>query len=158
MTAHVDRAQIRQLILNLLLNALDALPAGGRIEVELAPKVPAPLVETTVELAENEPAPYAQNAFSEHDAMRLLYEPPRAAARPAAPWWAVCIADSGPGIPAEMLATIFEPFVTTKETGTGLGLSICRRIAAAHGGQLVAANGPAGGAAFTLLLPYESRG
>jgi signal transduction histidine kinase len=154
--AQVDRAQIRQLILNLLLNALDALPTGGRIEVVLEPQATPPVIRAPEPSPESNEDAYSQSTFSEHDAMRLLYEPPRPTAKPAVRWWAVRIADSGSGIPTEMLATIFEPFVTTKETGTGLGLSICRRVATAHGGQLLAANRPTGGAEFTLLLPYDS--
>jgi signal transduction histidine kinase len=43
--------------------------------------------------------------------------------------------------------------MSTKETGLGLGLAICRRIVDAHGGRITAANGPAGGAVFTVRLP-----
>ena len=69
------------------------------------------------------------------------------------------VADSGPGLPRDVLPRIFEPFFTTKQTGTGLGLSIVSRIAEAHGGTVAAANGPSGGAIFTLKFPlYESLG
>ena len=63
------------------------------------------------------------------------------------------VADSGPGLPDDVLPRIFEPFFTTKQGGTGLGLAIVSRIAEAHGGSVTARNAPGGGAAFTLRLP-----
>jgi two-component system sensor histidine kinase HydH len=50
----------------------------------------------------------------------------------------------------------FEPFYTTKRDGAGLGLAIALRVAQAHGGDLMAANCPEGGAAFTLRLPHRA--
>ncbi|OIQ73048.1 C4-dicarboxylate transport sensor protein DctB [mine drainage metagenome] len=64
-------------------------------------------------------------------------------------------ADNGPGIAPEHLSKVFDPFFTTKSVGqgTGLGLSISYGIVQQHGGQLSCANGPQGGAVFTLSLP-----
>ena len=69
------------------------------------------------------------------------------------------IRDTGTGIPAEALPRIFEPFYTTKEVGkgTGLGLAIAYGIVQEHGGQIVAANHPDGGALFTVELPVGSQ-
>lgn len=63
------------------------------------------------------------------------------------------VADSGPGIPPDLMARIFESFFTTKSEGMGLGLALSRSIAEAHGGTLVARNTPGGGACFHLILP-----
>lgn len=65
------------------------------------------------------------------------------------------ISDTGPGIAAEHLEQVFDPFFTTKDVGhgTGLGLPVSSRIVQEHGGQLEAANNPAGGAVFSLHLP-----
>jgi PAS domain S-box-containing protein len=67
----------------------------------------------------------------------------------------VSVRDTGPGIRADVLSRIFEPFYTTKEVGqgTGLGLAITYGIVQEHGGQIVAANHPGGGAIFTIELP-----
>jgi signal transduction histidine kinase len=67
----------------------------------------------------------------------------------------ICIGDSGPGIPPEVLGRIFDPFFTTKPVGegTGLGLSISYEIFTRHGGEIRAENRPEGGALFTLELP-----
>jgi PAS domain S-box-containing protein len=63
--------------------------------------------------------------------------------------------DDGPGILPEILASIFDPFYTTKRPGrgTGLGLSICKSIMKEHNGTIEAANAPGGGAVFTVTLP-----
>ena len=63
----------------------------------------------------------------------------------------VTVRDNGPGVPAELLPRIFEPFVTTKSDGIGLGLAIARSIVEAHRGRITASN--AGGARFVIQLP-----
>ncbi len=69
---------------------------------------------------------------------------------------ALVVADSGSGIPPEILPRIFDPFFTTKaSSGTGLGLTCCRRIIEQHNGSIVAENLPSGGAKFSLLIPYN---
>jgi signal transduction histidine kinase len=103
-----DREMLRRAVLNLVLNAVDAMQAGGALTIAAA---------DTPQGAELE------------------------------------IADSGPGLPADVLPRVFEPFFTTKNDGTGLGLAIVSRIIEAHGGSITAANGPEGGAVFTLRIP-----
>lgn len=112
-----DPNQLRQVFYNLLFNALESQPQGGRVEVALA--VPAP-------------------PGTGPDAVEIT------------------VRDRGPGLPLDLGDRIFEPFVSTKESGTGLGLSICRRIVDSHGGSLTAANGPDGGAAFSIRLPLHA--
>ena len=67
----------------------------------------------------------------------------------------VTIADTGPGIPADLLGRVFDPFFTTKPVGegTGLGLSISYEIVKRHGGEIAATSPPGGGAVFTVRLP-----
>ena len=107
----VDGEQIHQVLVNLMLNALDAMPHGGDLRVEVKP---------------------------------AAGDPPRVVVR---------IRDSGPGIAPPILARLFEPFVSGKETGLGLGLSICRRLLEANGGSIQGENAPDGGALFTFTLP-----
>ncbi len=109
-----DPVRVRQALLNLLLNAREAMPRGGRIGVRLRG-----------------------------------WDGARGEARGAE----IEIADTGPGFSAEGLARAGEPFWSTKRLGTGLGLANVRRIAAEHGGEVVCANGPAGGAVVTVRLP-----
>jgi len=108
-----DRVQLQQVVLNLLLNALDAL-------AELPPNAERRIsIETT-------------------RALRTAL---------------VTVGDTGPGIPRERQAAIFEPFVTTKRTGLGMGLAISRIIAAAHGGTIHVESEPGAGAAFVVTVP-----
>ncbi|MGH6627974.1 MAG: sensor histidine kinase, partial [Burkholderiaceae bacterium] len=63
------------------------------------------------------------------------------------------VSDSGPGIPAELLPRIFEPFFSTRSDGLGLGLSLCETLATSMGGTLSAAPQAPRGAQFRLALP-----
>lgn len=66
----------------------------------------------------------------------------------------IAVADSGPGVPQELRARVFEPFFTTRERGTGLGLAVARHIMQAHGGDIAVQDNPnGGGARFVLSLP-----
>ena len=66
------------------------------------------------------------------------------------------VQDSGTGIAADELESIFDPFITSKPEGLGMGLSICRSIIERHGGKISAANNPDRGATFSITLPIAS--
>lgn len=123
-----DKEQLRQVIINLLLNAMDAMPTGGELSLSL---------QSPPEWAEGE---LPNRILATTESVRQ-------------PAWALTIADTGQGIPPQILDHVFEPFVTNKPTGTGLGLSICQRIIEAHGGAIRAANRAARGAVFSIRLP-----
>lgn len=110
----VDRDQMKQVILNLLINALEAQQASkdprGRIIIE--------------------------GVLSEG-------------------WVGFDIIDQGPGISAEVIANMFNPFYTTKEKGTGLGLSIVHQILQQHQGRVTLTNEAAGGVRAEVLLPIS---
>jgi two-component system sensor histidine kinase PilS (NtrC family) len=75
------------------------------------------------------------------------------AERAGTPGVAVAVADTGHGIPPEVLPEIFEPFRTTKPHGTGLGLAVVYQLITAHGGTIDVAPRPGGGTVFTVFLP-----
>ncbi len=65
---------------------------------------------------------------------------------------AMSVSDSGPGIPAEEMSKVFDPFYSTRDAGTGLGLTIVHRIVDEHGGHIEVESGPEG-ATFTVVIP-----
>jgi two-component system, LuxR family, sensor kinase FixL len=67
----------------------------------------------------------------------------------------VSVTDTGGGVPPEIAARLFQPFVTTKPEGMGIGLSVCRTIVEAHGGRLWLEPNPAGGSGFHFSLPTD---
>ena len=69
---------------------------------------------------------------------------------------ALAVSDTGPGIPSERLARVFEPFYSGKPQGSGLGLTIAERIVAAHGGRIEIDSEPGRGTRVTLLFPLEA--
>lgn len=159
-----DGTQLRQVILNLLLNAFDAVPPGGIVRIEARPE------DANGDANGSDDSWLRSGPASRPYGKRPDEEPPNSelgndfltdteltdsSEKFDQQWVSIRVIDNGPGLPAEMGERIFEPFVSTKETGTGLGLSICRRIVEAHGGRIDAADGPQGGAVFTVLLPAE---
>jgi two-component system, OmpR family, sensor kinase len=68
----------------------------------------------------------------------------------------LAVVDDGPGVPAELAATLFEPFVTSRPGGSGLGLAVARRVVERHGGTIALETPPnARGARFSIYLPME---
>jgi CheY-like chemotaxis protein len=124
-TVNVDRGQLGQIVMNLVLNARDAMPSGGRLRIRTAP--PGPW------------APEAGQGTGATGARRALLE----------------VTDTGVGMDEAVLARAFEPFFTTKPpgTGTGLGLSTARGVVARAGGSMTVRSQPGRGAAFRILLP-----
>lgn len=122
---NADATQLQQVLLNLALNARDAMPEGGTLRV-------------TVELgmAMNGPAA-GREATSAEDYVRLV------------------VSDTGTGIALEYLPRIFEPFFTTKPRGqgTGLGLAIVHSIIQDHDGHIRVDSQPGRGTTFVILLP-----
>ncbi len=128
--------------------------AGVQVQIRLPDALPpvvgqAVLVEQVMlNIALN-----ARDALAESppDRRRLRIE---AEPGPGAEELTLRMQDTGPGIPAEVMGRLFEPFYTTKPPGlgTGLGLSISRTIMRGLGGRIEASNGPAGGAEFTLVF------
>ncbi len=109
-----DRSQMVQVFLNLIRNAIDAMPGGGTLTVS-----------TSV------------------------------AGDAGARWWEARCADTGCGIPEEVMPRIFDPFYTTKpeDKGTGLGLAVSHGIVEGHGGRIWAESLPGEGATFIIRLP-----
>jgi two-component system sensor kinase FixL len=63
------------------------------------------------------------------------------------------VADTGPGLPEQVRARLFQPFITTKPDGMGVGLSVCRAIVEAHGGELHGGDAAGGGTVFRFTVP-----
>ncbi|HTL50994.1 MAG TPA: ATP-binding protein [Planctomycetota bacterium] len=110
---NVDPDQIKQVFLNLLVNAVDAMKNGGSIQIT------------------------AETVPGEGGTTDILFR----------------FQDSGPGIPEEVRAKIFEAFFTTKTEGTGLGLAISSRIMKNHGGSLTLDSESTPGATFLARIP-----
>jgi C4-dicarboxylate-specific signal transduction histidine kinase len=132
--------------------APERLPGLGEVVRELAPGLPQVrmgqrhLVQVVLNLLDN-----AMGAMQSTESRR----PPRIVlrAREDSGGVRLDIEDNGPGIPADVLPRLFEPFFTTRYNSKGLGLALCREHAVRAGGSLVAENLPGGGARFVLRLP-----
>jgi len=123
-----DPTQLHQVLLNLCVNARDAMPRGGGLRIS------------------------ARNRLIDGQ-----FEAMQPEARPG-PYVVLEVADTGEGMPPEVVARIFEPFFTTKEIGkgTGLGLSTANAIVKTHGGFMTVESEPGKGTTFQVNLPAES--
>ena len=124
----VDAGQIEQVLLNLVVNARDAMPGGGELVIETQ----------SVSLDQDFARQHSGIVPGKHALLTVT--------------------DSGHGIRAEELARIFEPFYTTKANGkgTGLGLAIVQSIVQENGGVIVAASEPEVGTSFNIYLPVAA--
>ena len=126
---YADPGQIEQAVMNLVVNARDAMPMGGTLRLETRTVVVEP------------------GATARHDD-----------AKPGT-YAAIVVSDDGIGMTSEVRARIFEPFFTTKgkEQGTGLGLATVYGIAKQSGGFVDCTSAPGQGTTFTLCLPATTR-
>jgi len=124
-----DKNQIQQVVLNLVINAWQAMPVGGRLSFEGGYNYGA------LEAA------HGQNEQHKSGYVEL------------------CIRDTGEGIAEENMEKIYDPFFTTKEIGqgTGLGLAIVRRIVENHGGRIEVESKKGEGTSFTVALPANNK-
>ncbi|WP_017480105.1 sensor histidine kinase [Pseudomonas sp. PAMC 26793] len=109
-TIYADAKQLKQACLNLILNAIDAMPEGGRLTLGI---------------------------------------------RSVSGNTVISIADTGEGIPSDMIERIFTPFVTTKASGTGLGLAKVFSIMESHDGSIECVSEKDAGATFSLYIPAQ---
>ncbi len=121
----VEPGQVEQTLMNLAVNARDAMPSGGTLEITI----------DTVDVDERNTANYP--------------------GMPAYRYARIAVKDSGIGMDAELQRQVFEPFFTTKDPskGTGLGLSIVYSIAKESGGTVTCSSEPGHGTTFEVLLP-----
>ncbi|WP_200949142.1 response regulator [Frateuria sp. Soil773] len=120
-----NHTELQQCLLNLCLNAIQAMPDGGRLRIGT----------TQCEL----PPDFFMPEEQPHAGRYLR----------------ITVADTGVGMSQETLRRLFEPFFTTKENGTGLGLLSCKRIVASHGGVMRVESTPGEGTCFHLYIPLE---
>jgi two-component system, cell cycle sensor histidine kinase and response regulator CckA len=121
--------QLHQVLLNLCVNARDAMAAGGTLRIT-----------------------FANQRLGVRDAQGVYAVPP-------GPYVHIAVSDTGPGIPPDLMARIWEPFFTTKgpEKGTGLGLSTVRGIVLSHHGCVNVETAAGKGTTFHILLPADER-
>jgi signal transduction histidine kinase len=151
-----DESQLSQVFINIILNAIDAMPNGGRLQIQTEGHVidysygdlfqnaypprrkSDPMESDYSSLRKSDPFPTLLTKFSKGD--RLVK---------------VRISDTGSGIKKEDLENIFDPFFTTKapDKGTGLGLSISLRIVESLGGEIRVESEEGRGTTFEIYFP-----
>lgn len=122
----IDPDQMQQVFLNLIVNSLQAMPAGGKLTISATQEEYAKTKDMTHDLA----------------ACDKLF--------------VISVQDTGNGIAPEDLDNIFQPFFTKKTRGTGLGLSISRRIVQEHGGEITVSSELGRGSRFVVYLPVKN--
>lgn len=151
--AMVDPTAVEQILVNLVLNALDAMEGDSTRRLRVALEVEDGALKALPPRRENDPpgVNYMHRRRVGRD-----FSPEGADPMFTADHVVVLkVADSGPGVADELRDRIFDPFYTTKDPGrgTGLGLSICARLVEGMGGKIHLEEAPEGGAEFVVRLP-----
>jgi signal transduction histidine kinase len=120
----MDPDQMQQVFLNLMINAVQAMPGGGKLKIT-----------SSISDREKEEDDFSASEMLPEDAVLIRFE------------------DTGKGIESEYLDSIFDPFFTKKSKGTGLGLAISRRIVQEHGGDIIVKSEIGKGSIFIIYLP-----
>jgi PAS domain S-box-containing protein len=129
----VDYNQMKQVVVNILVNALQALSEHGSIEISCGPSS-----------CYHRNASYGNKKSTDMNLGRQISLSSYA--------W-IKVADNGQGIPEDLLSKIFYPFFTTKEKGSGIGLAIAQKIVESHHGSMDVESEPGVGTTFTIKLP-----
>ncbi len=148
---YIDADLVHQVLLNVTLNALQAMPSGGTLRYEVRnvrrrrpPRGPGRRAEDRRRGARAEQGSGGERRGGER----------------GSPWietQQVRVSDTGVGIPRGVLAKLFDPFFTTKASGTGLGLSISQTIMQEHGGSIAVDSREGRGTTVLLNFPLEKR-
>jgi signal transduction histidine kinase len=128
----MDRALLRDVFVNLIVNAMEAIAESGRIVVSAE----------VIESADESSVPYRPGGGRGGDAYQH-----------ADRFAVVRVADTGPGISEEHRDRIFHPFVSTKQSGSGVGLAMARKVVGSHRGLIDVDRAAEGGAEFSVRLP-----
>jgi two-component system sensor histidine kinase PilS (NtrC family) len=129
LVVHADAAQLRQVLWNLVLNAAQAMPDGGRVRLSAG----------LLDEKESQEAQPGDRRAQEEEGKES--------------WVEIVVADDGIGIPADQMDRIFDPFFTTKPSGSGLGLATVHRIIEDHGGTVRLESQLGVGTTFRIRFP-----
>jgi len=143
-----DEHQMRQVLLNLILNAVDAMPQGGKI-----------IISTEKYYLSDKKDIYPSRRKEDHFSGEFTIRKRTKAGVDVEEWIKVSVADTGTGMEKEELGKIFDPFYTTKDPGkgTGLGLSISQTIIETFEGRIEVESDSGEGTVFSLLLPASKK-
>lgn len=142
-TVLANASQLTQVLLNVAINACDAMVGrGGTLSI------------STRDVAVGETPPFEKGLRDAEDGFQFATD----RLKPQKSYVRIAVADTGTGIPREVIGSIFEPFFTTKDKrrGSGLGLAIVQSIVTTYGGVIVVGSRPGQGTAFDIYLPAEA--
>jgi signal transduction histidine kinase len=126
---HGDAVHLEQVVLNLMMNAMDAMDAQGAVQSAMSSNTAKGATERILDVA--------TSRYDKYSA-------------------AITVTDTGPGIADAYRPKIFDSFFSTKKEGMGLGLAIARTIVHAHGGKIWQEGTSSGGAAFKFTIPLQA--
>jgi hypothetical protein len=153
-----DPYQLQQVLVNLMVNAVDALAETDSPQIEVSTRS-RPWEKRRRQPARRKDDPPGIDYSHRRRLMRVAGPSLDPLAESTGMVVEIAVADNGTGIPGELIEQVFEPFVTTKEPGkgTGLGLAVCARLVETMGGIMRAESEAGSGSTFLVVLPAGER-